>query len=111
MFEANAHVQIPTPQRYALRLAKHFEHRLSVHREDTLSRICFPDAICELRPLEEHLDIKVLLASLPVLNRCRDVVARHLQQVAHGEIFAIDWSGSSQASVAGVGTVAEGLGR
>lgn len=111
MFETNARVRIPTPQRYALRLAKHFEHRVSVHREEALTRIYFPDATCKLRPLEDHLDIQVLSASLPILNRCRDVVTRHLTQVAHGEEFVIDWSGSGEAAVARRDSVADGLGQ
>src|ERR1700722_8292101 len=100
MFETNARIRIPTPQRYALRVAKHFEHRVSLHREDALTRIYFPDATCERRPLEEHLHIQMLSASLAVLKRCRDVVTRHLRQVAPAEEFAIDWSGSGEASVA-----------
>jgi uncharacterized protein len=111
MFETNAHVHIATPQRYALRLAKHFEHRVSVHREDSLIRIYFPDATCELRPQDEHLDIQVLSESLSVLARCREVVARHLKQVAASEEFAIDWSGLGEEAHADIEAVAEGYGR
>ena len=51
MFETNARVRIPTPQRYALRLAKYFGHRVSVHREDALMRHLRPAARAEEFPI------------------------------------------------------------
>jgi hypothetical protein len=111
MFEVNARVSIAMSQRYAVRLAKHFEHRASVHREDTLVGIDLRDATCELRPLEEQPDIRVLSTSLQVLTRCREVAARRLRQVAHGEEVNMEWRGSGAAAAAELESVAEGHGR
>ncbi len=93
MLETITDIRLPTPQRYAVRVGRHFEHRVSVHREDALVRIHFPDATCDMRPSVDFLHVHIQSRSPESLSRCRDVVARHLRQVASRETFSIAWSG------------------
>ena len=100
MLQISSDVRIPTPQKYALRLAKHFEHRVAVQREQPPYRVDFPDAPCEIDFTEELMHIHIQAASAETLARVRDVVARHLKQVASQETFDIAWSGDLPADSA-----------
>ncbi len=86
MFETNAHVRIPTPQRHALHLAKHFEQRVSVQCEVSLMHTDFPHAACELRRSD-------------------------VNQEARGEELVINWTGSGEHVVAGMARAIRGHGR
>ncbi len=91
MSVTEAHVVIPTPARYMARLAKHFEHRVTVHREDERARIDFAGAPCWLVARHDVLEIRIEAESPETLERVRGVVDRHLKQVAAKETFEIDW--------------------
>lgn len=93
MLQINSDVRIPTPQKYALRLAKHFEHRVAVQREQQPFRVDFPDAPCEIGFTDELLHLNIQATSSETLARVREVVTRHLKQVASQETFDIKWSG------------------
>jgi uncharacterized protein len=97
MLEIVSDVRIPTPAKYALRLAKHFEHRVTVQREQQPYRVEFPDAPCEIRFSDELLHIHIQANSSETLARVRDVVERHLKQVAAQETFDVAWSGDLAA--------------
>ena len=86
-----AHVVIPTPERYMSRLAKHFEHRVTVHREDNRTRIDFDGAPCSLVARDDVLEVRIEAQDATTLERVRGVVDRHLKQVAAQETFKIDW--------------------
>ena len=88
---AEAHVVIPTPGRYMSRLAKHFEHRVTVHREDNRARIDFNGAPCSLAARDDVLEIRIEAQDATILERVRGVVDRHLKQVAAQETFEIEW--------------------
>ena len=93
MLQINSDVLIPTPQKYALRLAKHFEHRVKVQREQQPFRVEFPDTPCEIGFTDQLLQLHIQALSPETLARVRDVVSRHLKQVAAQETFDIEWSG------------------
>ena len=89
---ATAHVAIPTAPRYMNRLAKHFEHRVAVVRDERSASVAFQDAPCTMQANDTHLDIKIEAADPTTLTRIQDVVAKHLKQVASQETFDIEWS-------------------
>ncbi len=91
MSVTKATVVIPTPARYMVRLAKHFEHRVSVQREDDRARIEFDGAPCSLLATDAVLEIRIESEDAALLARVRDVVDRHLRQVAAQESFEIEW--------------------
>jgi hypothetical protein len=94
MSTTEAHVLIPTPARYMARLAKHFEHRVTVHRENDRAQIEFEGAPCSLVAHENTLDIRIEAKDREILERVRGVVDRHLKQVAAKETFEIEWQES-----------------
>lgn len=98
MLQTDSDVRIPTPGKYALRLAKHFEHRVTVQRNEQPYRVEFPDAPCEISFTDELLHLRIQSESPDALVRVRDVVARHLKQVASQETFDIAWSGDLPAT-------------
>jgi hypothetical protein len=89
---ATAHVAIPTPPRYMNRLAKHFEHRVAVQRDERSANVAFPDAPCTMQASDTHLDIRIDAASSEQLARLQEVVTKHLKQVASQEAFDVEWS-------------------
>ena len=91
MSATEAHVIIPTPARYMSRLSKHFEHRVAVHREDGRARIDFEGAPCSLVAHDDVLEIRIEAQDPGTLERVREVVDRHLKQVAAKETFEINW--------------------
>ena len=91
MAAAEAHVVIPTPARYLSRLAKHFEHRVTVEREDNRARIDFEGAPCTLLARDGVLEIRIESADTRSVERVRGVIERHLKQVAAQETFEIEW--------------------
>ena len=91
MASAESIVSIPTPARYMVRLCNHFAHRVSVQREADHARIEFPNAPCGLQVVNDRLRIQIDSDDLATLERLREVVTRHLKQVAAGETFDVDW--------------------
>ena len=83
---ASATVTIATPARYMVRLSKHFEHRVTVQRDEHSARIMFPDGICTLTTTETTLDLRIE-APAESLRRYQDAGTRHLKQVASQESF------------------------
>jgi len=88
---ASAHVAIPNPPRYMNRLAKHFEHRVTVQRDERRASVSFPDAPCTMQASDTHLDIRIETTSTDALTRLQEVVTRHLKQVASQEKFEVQW--------------------
>jgi hypothetical protein len=91
---ASAIVTIATPVRYMVRLSKHFEHRVSVQRDEHSARIMFPDGICTINTTETTLELRIE-APAESLSRYQEVVTRHLKQVASQETFEVEWSGAA----------------
>lgn len=91
MPSATTQVAIATPSRYMVRLAKHFEHRVAVQREERRASVAFPQAPCTLIADETHLHIRIDAADGDTLTRVQEVVTRHLRQVASQESFDVQW--------------------
>jgi hypothetical protein len=85
-------VAIPDPARYMNRLARHFEHRVTVERHERNASVAFRDAPCTMQASDTHLDIRIVAADLATLTRIQDVVTKHLKQVASRETFEVEWS-------------------
>jgi len=88
---AHTSVYIPSPTKYMARLCNHFAHRLTVHREATTARIDFPGAPCSLEATADKLEIRVDATDREQLERIKEVVTRHLKQVAAAETFEVTW--------------------
>lgn len=88
---ATARVAIATPARYMTRLAKHFEHRLSVRRDERTATVTFPDGVCRLSATDREIDISIESSVDDSLSRYQEVIARHLKQVASQETFEVAW--------------------
>lgn len=90
---AQASVAIPTPARYMARLCNHFAHRVTVHRTPDSARVEFPNAIGTMQATADRLDIRIEANDDATLERLKEVVSRHLKQVASAETFEVIWSG------------------
>jgi uncharacterized protein len=90
---ASAIVTIATPVRYMVRLSKHFEHRVTVQRDEHSARINFPEGVCTINTTDSTLDLRIE-APAESLPRYEEVVSRHLKQVASEESFEVEWSRS-----------------
>ena len=93
MFTSTAFVHIPTPAKYMVRLAKHFEHRIAVERGDHHATFTFADGVCQAAATEQSLNLTIEATTAETLVRYQQVVTRHLKQVAASEItFEVEWS-------------------
>ena len=88
---ATAIVTIATPARYMVRLSKHFEHRVTVERDEHSAKVTFPDGVCTMNTTDTTLDLRIE-APAKSLDRYEEVVTRHLKQVASQETFEVQWS-------------------
>jgi len=93
---ATAHIAIPTPPRYMTRLARHFEHRVTVERHERSARVAFPNAPCSMQASDTHLDVHIEASDTATLARIQEVVTKHLRQVASQESFDVEWIVASQ---------------
>jgi uncharacterized protein len=91
MIAATAEIPISTPSRYMNRLAKHFEHRVGVQRDERSARVDFPDAPCTMLASDTHLSIRIEATDAEQAERLKEVVERHLRQVAAQETFDVTW--------------------
>lgn len=85
-------VTIPTPPRYMVRLAKHFEHRVTVERDERTATIRFPPGPCYLVAHDDVLEMRLEVAEDEARTRLQEVVTRHLKQVASAETFDVTWT-------------------
>ena len=74
------------------RLAKHFEHRVTVERQERSATVAFPNAPCSMQASDTHLDIRIEAPDAATLARLQEVVTKHLKQVASQETFDVEWS-------------------
>ncbi len=74
------------------RLAKHFEHRVKVERTPTSALMTFPTGTGQMDANATTLTIVLAATSEAALTRYKQVVSKHLRQVAHDETIAVDWT-------------------
>jgi hypothetical protein len=75
------------------RLCNHFAHRVTVHREPESARVEFPGGLGTLQATENRLEIRLEANETATLERLKEVISRHLKQMAAAETFEVTWNG------------------
>ncbi len=75
------------------RLCNHFAHRVTVHRTPDSARVEFPNAVGTMQATADRLEIRIEANDDATLERMKEVVSRHLKQMASTETFDVNWSG------------------
>jgi uncharacterized protein len=96
MLTSTAIVRVPSPAKYMMRLAKHFEHRITVQRNDHTATFTFPEGVCQAAATDQDLSLTMNATNNDTLARYQEVITRHLKQVAAKEItFEVEWSSAT----------------
>jgi hypothetical protein len=86
-------VRTQAPARNMARLCNHLAHRVTVVRNPTDARVDFPGgAVALMEAGDETLRMHIDAPDEAALTRIKDVLGRHLAQVAAGETLEIVWS-------------------
>lgn len=92
-FTSRAHVATATPERYVVRLCKHFAHKTDATWEGGRGRVGFPFGTCTLAAEDGALALTATAGDADALARLEDVVGRHLLRFAEGrEALSVSWS-------------------
>ena len=75
------------------RLCNHFAHRVTVHRTQDSARVEFPNAFGTMQATADRLEIHIEANEDATLERLKEMVSRHLKQMASAETFEVSWSG------------------
>ena len=94
---AQASVTIPTPARYMARLCNHFAHRVTVHRTPENARVDFPGGVGTMQAMADRLEMHIEANDVATIERLKEVVSRHLKQVAPAETFEVNWANSPRS--------------
>ena len=76
----------------ALRMRKHFAHKVRVEDADGVTRVHTRFGPFELEPADDVLRVRASAADAEALARLEDVVASHLGRFGRGEELAVAWS-------------------
>lgn len=79
------------PQALALRMAKHFGHKVPVEQSGERTTITIPPGRFELEPDGDALVVVLRPASGETLERLREVVLTHLARFARGAPVEVSW--------------------
>ena len=91
MLVVTASVPAQTPARTIVRACNHFKHRVEVKRQGDDAVVEFPGSPCHFHAAEGRIEIRLEAADADALERLKEVVARHLKQVAVPEELVVDW--------------------
>ena len=80
-----------TAEAVALRMAKHFAHKVPVTEEDGVTRVETRFGAFELRPRGETLAVALHPAEPGSEERLREVVESHALRFARGEELHLEW--------------------
>lgn len=89
---SSAEVVSREPDALALRMGKHFGHKVRVETEGAVTRVHTRFGAFELEPVENVLRIRAAAADRDSLERLEDVVVSHLGRFARGEELAVRWT-------------------
>jgi hypothetical protein len=76
----------------ALRMARHFAHKVPVTEEGGVTRVETRFGAFELRPAGEALAVALFPAAPEDRERLREVVESHAVRFARGEELRIEWA-------------------
>ena len=76
----------------ALRMAKHFAHKVPVREEDGVTRVETRFGAFELRPTGDTLAVALLPSAPEDRDRLREVVESHALRFARGEELRLEWT-------------------
>jgi len=91
MLHSVASVTISTPNRYLSRLCKHLAHKLVIELRDGSARIAFSHGNCGVVAADTSLEFELDGADKTSMSRMKDVLERHLRQVAPDEHIVFTW--------------------
>ena len=83
-------METPEAAALALRMEKHFGHKVAVERREGVVHVAIPAGRFELDPTGDGLEIRLHPADPAQLPRLQEVVASHLERFARTPI-AIAW--------------------
>jgi hypothetical protein len=93
MTSTTAHVPTANASKYMKQLCKHWSHKLDVKLEEDTAIVHFPDALAEMAASDTELVVTVKAESSEMLDRMKDVVAKHLDRFAFREApLSFNWS-------------------
>lgn len=75
----------------AIRMAKHFGHKVPVSTEAGVTRVETRFGRFELEPGGDALEVRLEPVDREGLPRLREVVESHLERFARGEELAFEW--------------------
>jgi hypothetical protein len=79
------------PAALALRMGKHFGHKVPVETAGRVTRVRIPAGTFELEPADGALRIRLEPGDPAALERLREVVAARLARFARGADVTIAW--------------------
>jgi uncharacterized protein len=88
---SDAVVRTAEPEALALRMAKHFGHKVEVAQVGALTRVRLPTGTFELEPGAGVLGLRASAQDQVGLERIQEVARTHLQRFARGEELEINW--------------------
>ena len=86
----------PEPDAVALRMRKHFAHKVEVELDGSVSRIRIPAGDIELEPADGGLAVRAEAGDEERLARVQEVAASHLGRFARGADAALRWTEAGQ---------------
>lgn len=88
---SDAVVRTAEPEALALRMAKHFGHKVEVEQAGATTRVRLPIGMFELEPGAGVLVLRASAEDQAGLERVQEVARSHLERFARGEELEINW--------------------
>lgn len=91
---SDAVVRTAESEALALRMAKHFGHKVEVEQAGATTRVRLPTGMFELEPGADVLGLRASAEDQAGLERVQEVARTHLERFARGEELEINWRSS-----------------
>ncbi len=91
MHQTKASVPTAKATRYLKALCNHFDRKVRASYDDSLGKVEFGFAYCEMRASKDALDIAIRSDDQAGFERAKFVVSDHLTRFAPTESFEIIW--------------------
>ncbi len=88
---ARAEVRSEEAEALALRMGKHFGHKVLVETEGAVTRVHTRFGPFELEPASDVLRVRATAADTDELARLEELIASHLARFARGEELELAW--------------------